>query len=254
LRGATAYLMDEYSAVVTFLEITVFVCVVILMGMITALEVQKRNKKRVNVFIDSEYALSLSLDEAARLRKGQLISEAEITALKDQAAVTVATDQAAHFLSLRPRSVHEVRQNLRQKDTPPPVIDAAIERLTALGYLDDQQFAAFWVRDRNQFKPTSPRAMQYELRQKGISDTIIQEALANLDAEDAAYRAAHGHMRRLRGTEQRAFRDKMYVFLQRRGFSFDLARRVVTRLIEEIDAETPDFFAGGEDFDENDIT
>jgi regulatory protein len=224
------------------------------MGIITALEVQKRNKKRVNVFIDSEYAFSLSLDEAARLRKGQEISEAEITLLKDQAAVTVATDQAARFLSLRPRSIYEVRQNLIQKDTPPPVIDAAIERLTALGYLDDQQFAAFWVSQRNSFKPISPRALRYELRQKGISDSIIQAVLANLDAEDAAYRAAQGQVRRLRGLDQRAFRDKLYVFLQRRGFSYETARRVTTRLIDEIEAETPDYFTGEGDLDENDIT
>ncbi len=225
------------------------------MGIITALEVQKRNKHRVNVFIEDEYAFSVSLDEAARLRKGQQLSEAEMAALKDQAAVTVATDQAARFLSLRPRSVHEVRQNLVQKDTPPAVIDAAIERLTALGYLDDQQFATFWVRERNQFKPISPRALRYELRQKGIADAIIQEALADLDADDAAYRAAQGHMRRLRGLERRAFRDKMYVFLQRRGFSFEAARRVVARLIEEIDADTPAFFAAGEDLtDDNDNT
>ncbi len=224
------------------------------MGIITSLEVQKRNKKRVNVFIEDEYAFSVSLDEAARLRKGQQLSEAEIATLKDHAAVTVATDQAAHFLSLRPRSVHEVRQNLVQKDTPPAVIDAAIERLLALGYLDDHQFATFWVRARNQFKPISPRALRYELRQKGIADAIIQEALADLDADDAAYRAAQGHMRRLRGLERRAFRDKLYVFLQRRGFSYEAARRVVSRLIEEIDAETPAFFAGGEDTtDENDI-
>ncbi|MBE2269127.1 MAG: RecX family transcriptional regulator [Anaerolinea sp.] len=224
------------------------------MGIITALEVQKRNKKRVNIFIDSEYAFSLSLDEAARLRKGQTISEAEIDALKEKAAVTVATDQAARFLSLRPRSVYEVRQNLIQKGTPPAVIDDAIDRLTALGYLDDQQFAAFWVQNRNSFKPVSPRALRYELRQKGIADAIIQAVLADLDAEDSAYRAAQGHIRRLRGLDRRGFRDKLYIFLQRRGFSFENARRVTARLIEEIEAETPDFFTEDGDRDEHDIT
>jgi regulatory protein len=224
------------------------------MGIITALEVQKRNKKRVNVYIDEDYAFSVSLDEAARLRKGQTLSEAELAALKDQAAVTVATDQAARFLSLRPRSVQEVRQNLVQKDTPPAVIDAAVERLTALGYLDDQQFATFWVRERNQFKPISPRALRHELRQKGIADSIIQAVLADVDAEETAYRAAQGQMRRVRGLERRAARDKLYGFLQRRGFAYDTARRVVTRLIDEIDAETPDFFVDGGDMDENDTT
>lgn len=239
---------------VTFLAITVVLFlsgVLMSAGVVTSLEVQKRNKKRVNVFIDNEYAFSVSLDEAALLRKGQVLSEAEIEALKNKAAVTVATDQAARFLALRPRSVHEVRQNLAQKKTPQPVIDAAIERLTSLGYLNDQEFAEFWVKDRNTFKPVSPRALRYELRQKGIAEPIIAQVLADLDAEDAAYRAAQGQVKRLRGSQRRVFREKLYVFLQRRAFSYETARSTVRRLMEELDAEDADFFAqdGDDDFE-----
>ena len=74
------------------------------MGVITALEVQKRNKKRVSVFIDEVYAFSVSLDEAARLRKGQVLSEEDLSRITGEAAITVATDSAARFLTVRPRS------------------------------------------------------------------------------------------------------------------------------------------------------
>jgi regulatory protein len=211
------------------------------MGVITALEVQKRNKKRVNVYLDEEYVFSLSLDDAVRLRKGQILSDAEIEQLRDQDAVARAVDSAANFLSYRPRSSHEVRQNLLQKDVPPAVIDAAFDRLNALGYLDDHAFAEFWVRDRNAFKPLSPQALRYELRRKGISDALIAEVLADVDADDSAYRAAMSQSRRYRGFDQRTFREKMYAFLQRRGFSYSTARSAVQRLIEELDAES-DFF------------
>ncbi len=90
------------------------------MGVITALEVQKRNKKRVSVFVDDAYAFSLSLDEAAKLHKGQLLSEAETAALIDDAAISAATDSAARFLAVRPRSAQEVRQNLARKGLSPP--------------------------------------------------------------------------------------------------------------------------------------
>jgi regulatory protein len=216
-------------------------------GTVTGLEVQKRNKKRVRVFLDGEYAFSLSLDDAARLRKGQILSEAEINALRDQDAITRATDAAARFLGLRPRSVQEVRQNLARKDLPPPVIDQAIERLTMLGYLDDRSFAAFWVADRGQFKPLSPRALRYELRRKGIADTIIDEVLADLDAEDAAYRAASSQLRRMRGLDRRTFREKIGVFLGRRGFSYAMSRDTVRRLIETLEEEDPEFFASETD-------
>lgn len=216
------------------------------MGVITAIEVQKRNKKRVSIFIDDAYAFSLSLDEAARLHKGQTLSDAEIEALTSEAAVTVATDSAARFLAIRPRSAREVRDNLTRKGTPPAVIDAALERLTMFGYIDDRAFADLWVRDRMTFKPTSPRALRYELRQKGVSSEVIDAALADLDAEDAAYRAAESQMRRLRGAQRHDFQTKISAHLQRRGFSYAVARTTIRRLMQEIDAGDPEFFAGDE--------
>lgn len=215
-------------------------------GTITAIEVQKRNRKRVNVFIDDEYAFSLSLDEAARLHKNQVLSEADVQALRDGDEVQRATDAAAHFLASRPRSEREVRRRLSEKDYQDPVINAALERLTALGYVDDRAFAAFWVKDRMTFKPASPRALRYELRQKGVADDIIAEALADLDAESAAYRAAESQARRMRGAERRAFQDKLMGFLARRGFNYSIARTAVQQLIETLEEENPAFFAGSE--------
>lgn len=219
------------------------------MGVITALEVQKRNKKRVNVYLDDEYVFSLSLDEAARLHKGQVLSEADIEKLRDQDEVSRAFDRAARFLSYRPRSTHEVRQNLLQKSVPPAAIDAALERLSALGYLDDRAFAEFWVRERNAFKPLSPKALRFELRKKGVPDSIVNEVLTEVDAEETAYNAALSQSRRLRGSDRRTFRDKLYAFLQRRGFSYSTARTIIRRLTEELNAEEG-FFADDSATDE----
>ena len=47
---------------------------------ITALEVQKRDKERVNVYLDGEFAFGLPVIEAARLHTGQELSEDEIKA------------------------------------------------------------------------------------------------------------------------------------------------------------------------------
>ncbi|MBI1259187.1 MAG: hypothetical protein GC204_17085 [Chloroflexi bacterium] len=221
------------------------------MGVITALEVQKRNKKRVNVFVDEAYAFSMTLDEAARLHKGQLLSDDEIAALINDAAITAATESAARFLAVRPRSAQEVRQNLSKKETPPPVIDAALERLTAFGYIDDRAFADLWVRDRMTYKPTSPRALRFELRQKGVSRDVIDAVLEDLDAGEAAYQAAQTQLRRFRGLERREFQNKVNALLQRRGFSYEVVRSTVRRLMQELDDGDPAFFAGNEPENEN---
>lgn len=224
------------------------------MGIVTKLEIQKRNKKRVSVYVDDEYAFSLSLDEAARLSKGQVLSDEDVSALMNQSAVGLAADRALRLLTLRPRSVGEVKQNLTRNGAAPPVIDAVIERLTRLGYLDDRAFASLWVEERMRFKPTSPRALRYELIQKGVDNAVIDSVLAELDGDESAYQAAVSQMKKLRGSSQRIFYDRMNAFLLRRGFSYSLARKTIRRLIDEIEADAPDYFAdeeSAENYDED---
>lgn len=207
------------------------------MKTITLIEIQKRNKERANVYLNDEYAFSVSLMEAARLRKGQTLSDQEVAALRGEDAVAKAVDSAARFLSYRPRSIAEVRRNLAGKSIEAPIVDAALERLTAMGYLDDQAFARFWVQNRTAFKPLGPGALRYELRQKGISDDDIETVLADLDPVEAAYQAAQSQLRRLKASrpDARTFRTKLSSFLQRRGFSYGIISEVVSRLWDELE-------------------
>ncbi len=219
-------------------------------GVVTALEIQKRDKERVNVYIDGEFAFGLNLLDAARLRKGQVLAEAEIAMLRDADAVVQAVNTAAHFLSYRPRSEQEIRRNLKEKETPSDVIDAAIEKMTTMGYLDDAAFARYWVDNRSQFKPLSHRALRQELRQKGLSDAVIDEALGELGESDLAYKAATTQLRKLRNRSVREFKTKMNAFLQRRGFSYSTTQDVVTRLIEALETDDPDYFNRDDDDEE----
>ncbi|MBN1564465.1 MAG: RecX family transcriptional regulator [Anaerolineae bacterium] len=209
---------------------------------ITALEVQKRNTERVSVYLDGEFAFGLPLLEAAKLRQGQELAEDEIQALRDIDALALAVDRAVRLLARRPYSTTEIRRNLATHDVAPPVIDAALEKLANLGYVDDLAFARFWIADRERFKPRGPRALRYELRQKGVSDAIIETALADVEAHDSAYRAAQERLRRLRGLEQHEFRNKLGAFLTRRGFGYDIVRDVIDQLINEIEEDQPEFF------------
>lgn len=211
-------------------------------GIVTALEIQKRNKERANIFIDGEYAFSLNLMEAAQLRKGQALTEAEITALRGEDEIVRAVDSAANFLGYRPRSTSEVQRNLTEKEFPAEVIDAAVQRLIGLGYLDDEAFARYWVQNRGEFKPLSHRALRQELRQKGVDNTIIDTVLEAVGEGDLAYKAALTQSRRLKKLSRKEFHTKLANFLQRRGFSYSTARDVIQRLVDELEAEDPDYF------------
>ncbi|NDJ78393.1 MAG: RecX family transcriptional regulator [Chloroflexi bacterium] len=210
---------------------------------ITALEAQKRNKDRVNVYLDGEFAFGLALMEAAHLHKGQVLSDDDIADLRARDEVTRAVDRAINLLARRPYSTTEIRRNLIKHDIDNAVIDAALERLVNLGYVDDRAFAEFWVENRDRFRPRGPRALRYELRQKGVAPDIIDSVLQDLDAGDAAYRVAQGKLSRWRGLTEDDFRKKMMAFLGRRGFDYDVIRDVVERVMAELENEQPDYFA-----------
>jgi regulatory protein len=214
---------------------------------VTAIEAQKRNRERVNVYLDGEYAFSLNLLDGARLHKGQTLTDTEIAGMQSEDLVVRAVDSAARFLGHRPRSVAEVRKNLKDKDFEPGVVDKALERLTAMGYLDDRAFAKFWVENRTQFKPLGAAALRYELRQKGIAEAVLSEILEAVDDESGAYDAAVPLLKRLRGTDRRTARQKISSTLARRGFAYDVVRAALDRLLEEVEEQDAEFFASGDD-------
>ena len=202
------------------------------------LEIQKRNTDRVSVYLDGEFAFGLPALEAARLHTGQVLSDDEIAALREIDAVARAVDRAVRLLARRPYSRAEIRRNLDSKEIAPAVIDDALARLERLGYVDDRAFALYWIENRERFRPRGARGLRYELRQKGISESIINEVLDGLDPASSARQAAEDKVRRLRGLGPDEFRQQLGSFLVRRGFDYDVVREVVDHLL----AERPDDF------------
>jgi regulatory protein len=218
------------------------------MPTITLLEQQKNDTERVNVYLDDEFAFGINIMDAVQLRKGQQLSEAEIAELRHKDAIVKAADNIANLLSYRPQSTQEIRQKLSKKDYEEAVIESAIEQMTRMGYLDDRSFARFWIESRSRSKPLGKQALRYELRQKGIADAIVRELLDELvDESSAAYQAAEGRVRRMKGSSQRDFKQKLGAFLQRRGFRYDAVNQALNQLIEELSESDPDFFSSGED-------
>jgi len=203
-------------------------------GIITRLEAQKRNKERVNVYLDGEFAFGLALSEALKLRKGQQLTDAEIARLRALDEIEVAHERALNFLSYRPRSISEVRDNLRQKEFSAEAVETVVGRLEQVGLLDDRAFAQFWIDNRDQFNPRGARALRFELRQKGVPDDAIDQALAGFDEDAAARQAAQSQARRVAGLDEKAFRQKVNAYLQRRGFSYDAIRDAADTLWLEI--------------------
>ena len=213
------------------------------MRKITAIEAQKRNPNRVNIYLDDQYAFGLARIVAAWLQVGQVLSDEKIAAMQEEDAREVALQKALHFLSYRARSLEEVRKNLEKHEIPEPVIQSTLERLQTTGLLNDHDFARTWVENRNTFRPRGRRALRMELRQKGLSESVIDATLQETtDEEELALQAAYKYLRKLQGLDWMDFRKKLGGFLSRRGFPYEVIATVTQQVWQQ---EHP---SGGKDY------
>ncbi len=204
------------------------------MQKVTALKRQVRNKQRVSVFLDGEFAFGLPEIVAIDLRIDQELTDAQIEDLQGRATIEAGKQSAIRFISYRPRSSAEVRRNLTEKGYEPEVIELVLAWLPTVHLLDDHEFARYWIEQRETFKPRSRMAMAMELRQKGIEREIIDELLDDVDELESAKRAAKKRLGRWENLPEDEFRTKLYRYLQGRGFGYGIAREVADALWEAL--------------------
>jgi regulatory protein len=209
-------------------------------GTITKLEVQQRNKERVSVYLDDEFAFGIDIMAAAGLRRGQQLSDAEIAQLQADDDNHRAYLSAVRLLGTRPRSRQELERRLREKQYAPEAITHALERLEREGLVDDAEFARYWSENRTVFRPRSTRALRFELRQKGVSNEDMEEALEAVDDDEAAWAAIQPKLDAWQRLPVEEFQQSVLTFLARRGFSSQTARRAWNRLQEGDAKDLPD--------------
>jgi regulatory protein len=146
-------------------------------------------------------------------------------------------DSALQFLGYRPRSEYEVRQRLRRKGYPDPAIEHAVQQLLEWGYLNDRQFADFWLNNRLEHSPRGERALMQELRRKGIDVETAREALGEQEVDEhaAALELARKRMPSLRNLDRPTRDRRLTGFLQRRGYGWDVIGPVLKELQSEPD-------------------
>ncbi len=203
---------------------------------ITALAPQLKNKERVNVYLDEKFAFGLAAIVAARLKVGHPLSDDEIARLRALDEAEEAYNKTLNFLSYRPRSHAELEKYLKDKRVSDETRAQVLKRLEAMQLVNDEEFARYWVENREQFAPRGKRALRAELRQKGIADLDAQAALADVNEEGSAYEAARKRAARMGSLDRETFYRRLSGFLARRGFGYDVVKPIVTKLWNEVSA------------------
>jgi regulatory protein len=203
------------------------------MGTITALKAQVKNPDRVSVFVDETFVVGLAAAVAAGLRVGQTITAAELARLEQNEQAHRARERVLGLLVRRPYSAVEVVRYLRRHQYDEEMIRAVVDDLTEAGLIDDDAFAAYWVEQRETFRPRSRLALRQELCLKGVDREVVAEALAEVDEADAARRLARKQAGRYSRLSEFEFQTKLSQYLRRQGFPYDIVSDVVAEVAAE---------------------
>ncbi len=218
------------------------------MNQITDIQPQKKNPKRMNIFLDGSFAFGISRESKIvnKLTIGVSLSTKKIEDLIFNDQVERLFEKAVKFLSYRPRSEREVHDNLLQKlkltdkseeekKNFEKSIQEVIKKLDKLGLVNDLEFAKWWVEQRTSFKKSSPRIIKSELFRKGIDKEIIEQVLnkSEVNPFELTLSAARKKFPSYKRLEPKEFREKMSRFLASRGFDWEIIKRVVDTLGKE---------------------
>jgi regulatory protein len=168
----------------------------------------------------------------------------------------VVLEAALRFLEARARSETEVRRRLTSAGYRVELVDGAVARLAELGILDDEAFARAWIESRDRARPRGERALEDELRLRGLDRTVIANALADRRAAAAAAEPGNGatassadelaaerllqrNARALaRVVDPRARRQRAYALLARNGFDPGVCATMAARAVEADDTQS----------------
>lgn len=198
------------------------------MPQVTDIQKQKKRDNRYSIFIDGDYAFSLSDLElsSSTLEIGKSVRTDEIQELQKLSDEGKAYGRALSYLSMRQRSRRELTDYLRRHGYADAVIEPVINKLAGYHLVDDAALASSWVADRKALKPRSRRMIEQELRGKGIDAEDLEQALAEVSVEDELAMLNQIITKKISLSRYQE-RDKLISYLVSQGFGYALVKRAI---------------------------
>lgn len=140
------------------------------------------------------------------------------------------------MLKYRPRSRGEMIERLKRKKFPQDLIEKVVSEFVECGLLDDREFVKYWVNWRLEVNPRGRDFIRLELRQKGVDEDLINEALNKLPSEDEltiARELASKQRNKLKNLEPAKIKSRVYAYLKRRGFRSGIIWDIIRDLNED---------------------
>ena len=161
---------------------------------------------------------------------------------------SVARSIGLNLLDAAPKTRAQLAEAMRKRGVPDDAANEVLDRFEEVGLLDDAAFANAWVTSRQAGRGLAPRALSNELRQRGVAEPLIAEAVGSVDSDDVEAAARDLVTRRARttaGLPNAVRMRRLVAVLNRKGYSGELAVRVVREVLAVDADELADIEGGG---------
>lgn len=205
------------------------------MNIITNIEIQKRNKNRVNIYIDEEFACSCSTEIVYRqkLQCGVQVDEEYFKSIVDEDNFIKSKNDALRIIEKNYKSEKELRDKLLAKGYDIPVINRVIIFLKEYNFVDDSKFAELYIKERIEREGLGK--IKFSLIRKGIAEEIIKNKIQDINRDsiiDTALSIGRKKYEMLvkKEEDKRKVSKKLGEYLVRRGYSWEEVKSVINKI------------------------
>ena len=207
------------------------------MNIITKIEVGKRNKERVNIYIDEEYAFSISAELIYKenIKVKDKIDVDSLKKLADEDNYIKCKNTALKTIERTYKSEKELAQKLALKGYDDHIINRTINFMKEYNLLNDNNYATMYVKDKS--RNIGKKKIKYSLLQKGIDEEIIESELEKINNDEVkaiVYEMALKKYKVFSKRENDNYKltQKLYRFLMGKGYDYDLIKDVVKSVVK----------------------
>ncbi len=139
------------------------------------------------------------------------------------------------LLAATPKTRRELDKRLIERGFDKEIVEETLNRLEEQGLLSDRAYASNLLQKYTEFQPSGRRKIAFEMKRRGVSPKLCEELLAKIDPEEELKKArevAFSRWEKLKGISQEKREKRVYDFLIRRGFDFQICRDLIDEFLE----------------------
>ncbi|MBF8984269.1 recombination regulator RecX [Lutibacter sp. B2] len=208
------------------------------MPIITKLEIQQKDKKRVSIYVDDEFFMGVNEEiiYSLYIQKGQEIDNEKLQKMIAEENYLKAKSKALKLLHFSSRTEKEIRDRLRKNEYEDDTIDRVIVFLKEYEFINDEYLTKNMINNKLNNKKYGSKRIKQDLQRKGVDASIIESSMEDYVDEEIEYEnailLAEKKLKGLKDDDPRKIYEKVGRYLAYRGYNYDIIRKVLNTVLK----------------------